>query len=118
MATAIRTGALTTLQNNVSTAVNGIVLDIGNAIEVTVEVSGTFTGITANFECSVDGGITWHPASLIQMSSIPGITRVITAGTTGIYHLENAQGLNRFRARTTIATPTGGMTVKAISSTW
>ncbi len=116
MAVSTRLGAVTTLQNAQAGAANGIALDIADALSVVVEITGTFTGITANFEGSIDGGTTWHLVSLATLSST---TRArVTGGTaTGLYLLENAGGFNSFRARTTVATPTGSMTVRAISAT-
>ena len=117
MATAGRTSALVTLQNNVSTAANGVAMDITSAEELKVEISGTYTNVTCNFECSVDAGVSWQAISLSQVSATTP-TRLSAAVANGVYHLENALGYNRFRARITVGAATGGMTVKAITSLW
>jgi hypothetical protein len=117
MATATRVGALTTLQNAQAGAANGLAFDISNAMRLTVEVSGTFSGITANFEASVDGGTTWNLVALESRGVVP-IVNTLTAIAAGLYVLVDARGVNRFRARTTVSAPTGSMTVKAISSSW
>jgi hypothetical protein len=110
-----RLGALTTLQNARAGAADGTALDITDAAAVIVEISGTYTDITANFEASIDGGTTWHSVSLATLSSTTR-ARLAAATATGLYLLENAAGLTSFRARTTVAGPTGSMTVRAISS--
>jgi hypothetical protein len=110
-----RLGALTSLQAAVVTAVNGTALDITDAVSVVVEISGTYTGVTANFEASVDAGVTWNSVSLATLSSTTR-ARIAAATAVGLYLLENANGLTTFRARTTVSTPTGTMTVKAVSA--
>lgn len=110
-----RLGTVTTLQNAQGGAANGTALDITDAVGVIVEISGTYTAITANFEASIDGGLTWNSVSLATLSSTTR-ARLAAATATGLYLLENAGGLTSFRARTTIGSPTGSMTVKAISS--
>lgn len=114
MPTATRLGALTTLQAAVNTAVNGTALDITDASQVVVEVSGTYTNITANCEASVDGGTTWFSVTLATLSSVTR-ARLAALVANGLYLLENADGLTTFRARTTIGAVTGTMTVKAVS---
>lgn len=110
-----RLGSLTTLQNAQASAANGTALDITDAASVIVEITGTYTNITANFEASIDGGTTWHSVSLATLSSTTR-ARLAAATATGLYLLENAAGLTSFRARTTVASPTGSMTVRALSS--
>lgn len=110
-----RLSALTTLQNAAAGAANGTALDITDAAQVVVEVSGTFTNITANFEASIDGGLTWNSVSLRQMSSTTS-ARLAAATAAGLYLLENANGLTSFRARTTVSSPTGSMTVRAVGA--
>lgn len=116
MAIVTRLGALTVLQNAVATAVNGTALDITDATSVIVEVSGTYTNITANCEVSIDGGTTWYSVTLATLSSVTR-ARLAALVANGLYLLENADGLTTFRARTTIGAVTGTMTVKAISKT-
>jgi len=115
MPLSIRIGSVTALQTAQAGASNGTVLDITDAASVIVEISGTYTNITANFEASIDGGLTWNSVSLATLSSTTR-ARIAAATALGLYLLENAGGLSTFRARTTIASPTGSMTVKAISS--
>lgn len=110
-----RLGSLTTLQAAQAGAANGTTLDITDAGSVLVEVSGTYTNITANFEGSVDGGSAWNSVSLATLSSTTR-ARIAAATAVGLYLLENANGLTTFRARTTVASPTGSMTVKAVSA--
>lgn len=115
MGVATRLGALTTLQNAQAGAANGTALDITDAASVIVEISGTYTNITANFEASIDGGTTWNSVSLATLSSTTR-ARLAAATAAGLYLLENAGGLTSFRARTTVSGPTGSMTVRAIGS--
>lgn len=114
MPVATRLTALTTLQAAVAIAANGTALDITDASKVVVEVSGTYTNITANFEASVDG-TNFHSVSLATLSSTT-LARLAAATAVGLYLLENAGGLTRFRARTTIGAATGTMTVKAVGA--
>lgn len=115
MAVQTRLSALAALQTAQAGAANGATLDITDAASVIVEVSGTYTNITANFEASIDGGLTWFSVSLATLSSTTR-ARLAAATATGLYLLENAGGLTSFRTRTTVASPTGSMTVRAISS--
>lgn len=115
MPVSTRLGTSTTLQAAQAGAANGASLDITEAVSVIVEISGTYTAITANFEASLDGGLTWNSVSLATLSSTTR-ARLAAAVANGLYLLENAGGLSTFRARTTIGSPTGTMTVKAISS--
>lgn len=109
-----RSGTLTTIQAAQAGAANGTALDISEANVVLVEISGTYTDITANFEASVDGGTTWHSVSLATLSSTT-LARVAAATAVGVYLLAHAAGMNRLRARTTVSGPTGSMTVKALA---
>jgi hypothetical protein len=113
MAIATRLSTLTTLQAAQTAAGNGTSLDITEASSVIAELSGTNTGITANFEASVDG-TNYSSVSLVQLSSTTR-ARLAAATANGLYLLENADGLVSFRARTTVSSPTGNMTVKAVS---
>lgn len=113
MPVATRLGTLTTLQAAQASAADGTALDITDATAVLVEITGTYTNITANFEVSADGGTTWHAVSLATLSSTT-LSRVAAATAVGLYRLEHAGGANRLRARTTVASPTGSMTVKAL----
>jgi hypothetical protein len=90
-------------------------LDITDSQSAILEASGTYTGITANFEGSIDSGVTWYPITLITLANTAGV-RVSTATNNGLYFLEYARPMNAFRARTTVATPTGNMTVRARGS--
>jgi hypothetical protein len=117
MALATRLSSITVLQNAQAAAANGTAMDASDATELMVEVSGTYTNITANFEASIDGGSTWHSISLLQVSSLTS-ARIAAATAVGLYRLETAKGINAFRARTTIGAATGAMTVKAVSGLW
>lgn len=113
MPVSTKLGTLTTLQAAQAAADNGTALDITEAVSVVVEVSGTYTNMTANFEASIDGGTTWFSVSLATLSSTTR-ARIAAATAVGLYLLENANGLSGLRARTTVASPTGAMTVRAI----
>lgn len=108
-------GTVTNLQTAAATAINGVALDITDAVQVLVEVTGTYTNITANCEASLDGGTTYHSVSVATLSSTTR-ARLAALVANGLYLLENADGLTHFRARTTIGAVTGTMTVKAVSS--
>ena len=115
MPIASRLGTITTIQNAQAGAANGTIIDIIDATSLVIEISGTYTNITANFEASIDGGTTWFSVSLIQMASLT-LARLAAATAIGLYFLENTEGLNAFRARTTVASPTGSMTVRAVGA--
>jgi len=115
MPVSTRLGAITALQTAQAGAANGTALDITDAVSLIIEISGTYTNMTANFEASIDGGATWFSVSLATLASTTR-ARVAAATATGLYLLENAGGLTSFRARTTVASPTGSMTVRAVSS--
>ncbi len=115
MGVASRLSSVTTLQAAQAAAANGTALDVSNASNVIVEISGTYTGITANFEASIDGGTVWNSVSLATLSSTTR-ARLAAGIANGLYLLENAGGLSSFRARTTVSDPTGSMTVKVVTS--
>lgn len=96
-------------------AANGTSLDATDAEQVIVEISGTYTNITANFEGSIDGGTTWNAVTLATLASVTR-ARLAAATAVGLYLMENAAGLTHFRARTTIGAATGSITVKAIGT--
>lgn len=108
-------GTVTDLQTAAATAINGVALDITDAVQVLVQVSGTYTNITANCEASIDGGTSYSSVTLATLSSVTR-ARLAALIANGLYLLENADGLTHFRARTTIGAVTGTMTVKAVSS--
>ncbi len=115
MPNANRIRSLTTLQSAVAVAADGTALNCEDATGAVVEISGTFSGITANFEASVDGGTTYHSVALLQLGSTSS-AKVAAATATGHYRLSDAAGITQLRARTTVATPTGTMTVKAAAT--
>lgn len=113
MAIVPRNSSITTLQSAVSAAANGATMDTTEGRAVVLEISGTFTGITANFEASIDGGTSWFAVALQQLSaSTPTYTAAATAA--GLYQLKDSHGINAMRARTTVSTPTGSMTVRGV----
>jgi hypothetical protein len=115
MPVSTRLSAIAVLQNATASAANGIMIDITDSASAIVEVSGTYTGMTANFEGSIDAGLTWYPITLVTLSN-PGGVRASTVTANGLYFLEYARPMNAFRARITVATPTGNMTVRARGS--
>lgn len=113
MAIQTRIGTLTTLQNAQAGAANGTALDVTDATEVWFEISGTFTNITANFEAAIDGGTVFSPVAVMT----PAGTRASTATAAGLYSLADGASITTVRVRTTVATPTGSMTVRARAAT-
>jgi hypothetical protein len=86
-------------------------IDMTGVHYLTLAVTGTYTGITANFE----GAITKAPVNAdffpVGLLNSAG-ARATTATAAGLYSLPSeVPPLTRFRARTTVATPTGAMTV-------
>lgn len=115
MGVSTRLSPIALLQSAAAVATNGAMIDITDSASAIVEVSGTYTGITANFEGSIDGGATWYAITLVTLANAGGV-RVSAATVNGLYFLEYARPMNAFRARTTVATPTGNMTVRARGS--
>lgn len=109
MAVLSRLGALTTLQAAQAAAANGTQIDLTEAMSVLFEISGTFTGITINWEASFDGGTTWWSVQVLPLATR---TFAATATATGLYLLADAQAITSARARTTVAAPTGSVTVR------
>ena len=106
-----RIGELKTLQDAATGAANGTALDMTDAVGALFEVSGTNTGLTVNWEGSVDG-TTWRTLAVADLGSTTR-ARATTHTATGLYLLESAPGLASVRARVTASNPTGSMTVKA-----
>lgn len=102
-------GVAETLQNAQTGAANGAAIDLDGARALSVQITGTFTGITANFEGSLDGAT--YAAVGLKPASTNG-TAAATATAAGLYTLPlDTPPLRYFRARTTVATPTGSMTI-------
>lgn len=100
------------IQNAQAAAGNGTPIDVTGMQALMVEISGTYTNITANFEGSIDGGVTWNVLALLQLAATAR-TYVAAATAVGLYFLAECKALTHFRARTTIGAATGSMTVKA-----
>lgn len=104
--------ALTTLQNVVVTALNGTTVNLKGMKSLVVAITGTFTGVTANFEVTIDDS-TWVAVGMVPIATPIG-TYAVTATSTGMWTIPNMPAAySQFRARTTISSPTGTMTVKA-----
>jgi hypothetical protein len=100
------------LQNAQTAASAGETFDISPCAEITIEVSGTFTNLTANFEGSLDG-VTWSPLVVRNLSTETTGSPNTTA--TGLYHMGYGSGIAYFRVPITAqGTPTGAITVRAI----
>jgi hypothetical protein len=94
------------LQDAVSTAINGTAFDVSDAGSVTFQVIGTFTNITVNWEGTLDD-TNW---AAIQMIKSDG-TYAATATAVGVYRLPPDFALSQVRARTTIGSVTGSLSV-------
>lgn len=109
-------GRAETLQNAQAAAGDGTAIDMTGISALTVAVSGTYTGITANFEASLEANPAagdWFAYALVNSAG----ARATTATATGLYNLPaDAAVVKRFRARTTVATPTGAMTIKSLKA--
>jgi hypothetical protein len=100
---------LETLQNAQAGAANGAAADLKGYRSASLQISGTFTGITANFEGTLDDA-NWSAVGL-ELATTGALATTATA--TGIYRVPAslAPALSQIRARTTAASPTGSMTV-------
>jgi hypothetical protein len=102
---------LTTLQNAVNTAVNGTTINLKGIKSLVVEVTGSFTGMTANFEVTIDDS-SWVPVGFVPVSN-PAGSYVTTATAPGMFTIPNMPAAySQFRCRTTVSAPTNTMTVK------
>lgn len=100
---------LETLQNAQAGAANGTAIDLKGYKSATLAVLGTFTGITANFEGTVDD-TNWFSVGLLNAAT----NAVAATGTAaGLFKVPTDLTLSQIRARTTVATPTGSMTVQS-----
>lgn len=106
-----RQGEVATLQNAATGAANGTALDVTNAVGALFRVSGTYIGLTVNWEASLDGGTNYDA---VQAPPLSTRTYAATATANGLYLLPNIAGLTHVRARLTASTPTGNMTVQAV----
>lgn len=105
-----RHSELVVLQNAAADAGNGTAFDTTNALAVKFVVSGTFTGLTVNWEASLDG--TNYYA--IAATSLATGTAATTATSTGLYKVDYTIGILTMRARITAGGPTGSITVKGV----
>lgn len=113
MAVSTRLGPIILLQDRVTAAANGSIIDITDASSAVVEILTGSTGMTVNFEASIDGGSVWNPVSLSELKTAP-LTRASSTTNAGLYFLEFARPMNALRARvSTSGTPTGNITVRA-----
>lgn len=99
-----------TLQNAQAGAANGGTDDWSAYDRGAFLVFGTYTGITANFEISYDAGVTYTALSVLNSAG----TAVTTATANGVYRLPSDTPGGLVRARTTVAAPTGSMTVQSL----
>jgi hypothetical protein len=99
------------LQDAEDGAADGAQVTIAGLISFLIEITGTFAGLTANFEASLDGA-TWSAVALLPVGSTTPGTLVASATAAGLYRLQDCHGFVSFRARTSGSTG-GAMTVKA-----
>lgn len=103
------TGNLTAAQPTPGTPVAGGTVatgDIGLAGNVTVGISGTYSGVSVVFEVSPDSGTTWYPAGAAREDTggnEGGIAFALPSNTTRLWTMA-APGFNRFRVRATAYT--------------
>lgn len=103
-------GADATLQSAQAAAADGESCPLLGCRYLTVQITGTYTGITANFEGTLDG-VTWAAVALTPAAT--GTSPAATATANGLYYLAGNALMRAFRARTTVAAPTGSMTIVA-----
>jgi hypothetical protein len=116
----LRDGITERIQNAQGAAGNGNgadadangAINMRGAHQLAVAISGTYTGITANFE----GAITKAPVNAdffpVGLKTGADGAAATTATAAGLYKLPlDGPPLTAFRARTTVAAPTGGMNV-------
>lgn len=113
MAVSTRLSPITVLHTSAIVSAPGAMIDITDATSAVVELYGNAASVTANFEASLDAGATWHPVSLVQLSSL-NQSRLAQATADGLYFLEYCRPLSQLRARIVVSgTPVRGMTVRA-----
>lgn len=100
------TGNLTAAQPAAGTPVAGGTVDgttdISKCGNCTVQVNGTYTGVTLTFEASVDGGTTWQPIQGQRMADGLAEASGVTPGGGNTRQWSFAlPGVNRFRVRAT-----------------
>jgi hypothetical protein len=100
-----------TLQDGQDGAADGAGVTIEGVTSFLVEISGSFSGLTANLEATIDGK-SWFAVALLPVGSTTPGTLVAAATAAGLYRLQDCRGLMLFRARTSGSTG-GAMTVKA-----
>ncbi len=95
-----------------ATAANGVALALeGKYTTVTLQVTGTMTNSTINFEGSIDG-VTF--VSLVAINMTTGAVIVASGAAAGVWTIPVA-GLNFFRARKS-GTGTTAVTVRAVAT--
>jgi hypothetical protein len=104
-----RLGELATLQTAQQGAADGASLDLSSASQALIEISGSFSGITANFEASLDGSI-WFA---VVVKKLDTLTDVTTSTSTGFFRLIDNYGLSALRVRTSGSTGAAGLTARA-----
>jgi hypothetical protein len=100
--------ASATLQNAATGAGNGSTLNVLGMSSCVFTVTGTFTGLTVNFEGSEDGS-TYSALTTAQLGTT---TLGSTTTSTGLFEC-SVGSLQLVRARLTASTPTGTLTVTA-----
>jgi hypothetical protein len=91
----------------------GVVVAVQSNLAAVLEVSGTYTNLEAEFDVSIDEGVTFWPMAAESLSlgtSAPKMT------TPGLYRLqEGFRAVTHMRvAVTSTGAPTGAMTVKVV----
>ena len=113
MALIDRATPLITLIDAATGPVVGVVVPVGSNIAAVLEVSGTYTNLEAEFDVSIDEGVTYWPVNLVSLSlgtSAPKMT------TPGLYGLKDGfRAVTHMKVTiTSSGAPTGAMTVKAV----
>ena len=105
--------AYTATVGTITTATSVVAVDIARASNVMITLTGTFAGINATFECSIDGGTTWFAVQVARSNSntIEGTTGVLGAAPAYAWEA-SVNAMTNFRVRATAWTSgTGTITI-------
>lgn len=72
---------------------------VAGADGVTVTVSGTYSGVTVNFEASDDAGVTWYAVGALSLATGVLASTVVLAADAAVVYQVPLAGLTQFRLR-------------------
>jgi hypothetical protein len=101
----VKPGATVATTGNITAAAQSVAIDVSREAGVNVQIAGTFAGLNATFEGSIDGGTTYFTVQAARSSTgaLESTTGVIAANPGYVWEV-STNGYTNFRVRSTAFT--------------